>query len=282
MAPLVPPDFPFRLAAQMLALTMLAPVAAWGHGDLHEAIAALDREIAANPGDAALHLRRGEMHRKHADWLKAAADYDRAAALDPALAVVDLARGALGVESRRPEAARAALDRFVGNRPNDPAGYAARARLSRQQKEPAEAAQDFARAMACSPQPAPELFLEHAEALREAGRPAEAVAILDAGMTRLGPLVTLAAQALDLEIAQGRTDAALRRVDAIIAGVPRKEGWLSRRGALLESAGRTAEARAAYEKALAAIATVPEFRRTTESTRTLQTKIEAALRRLQP
>ena len=134
----------------------------------------------ARPGEAALYLRRGELYRKHADWLKAAADYDRAAALDPSLAAVDLARGALGIEARRFEAARVALDRFIASRPDDPAGYAGRARLLRRQKEPLAAAQDFARAVALSRPPAPALFLEAAEAAR-GGRPGEAVAVLDDG-----------------------------------------------------------------------------------------------------
>ena len=127
----------------------------------------------------------------------------------------------------------------------------------------------------------PELYLESAEVLREAGREGEAVAVLDEGMARLGRLGTLAAMALDLEIALGRTEAALRRVDALIAAAPRKEGALYRRGAILEKAGRVAEARAAYELALAAIAAVPEYRRGTEATRTLQIQIEAALRGVQ-
>lgn len=282
MEPLAPRDFPFRVAARILALALLAPAFALGHSDLHEAITALDREIAAQPASAALHLRRGELHRKHADWLKAAADYDRAAALDPALKVVDLARGALGVEARRPEAAKTALDRFVKNCPDDAAGYAARARLLRQQKEPAAAAEDFARAVACAQQPAPDLFLDYAELLREAGKPADAVAVLEAGIAKLGPLVTLAALALDLEIAQGRTDTALRRVDALVAAAPRKEAWLLRRSGILEKAGRMAEARAACEQARAALAVVPEVRRSTAAARALQDEIEAALRRLQP
>ena len=285
MAFVVPRDSSFhfppqRFLALACALALLAPVAGWGHGELHEAIAVLDSEIVARPGEAALYLRRGELYRKHADWLKAAADYDRAAALDPSLAVVDLARGALGIEARRFEVARAALDRFIASRPDDPAGYAGRARLLRRQKEPLAAAQDFARAVALSRPPAPELFLEAAEALREAGRPGEAVAVLDDGIARLGPLVTLAAMALDLEAALGRTDAELRRVDALIATAPRKEGWLYRRGTILEESGKLADARAAYEQALVAIAAVPEYRRATEATRTLQEKIEAALGRV--
>lgn len=285
-----PRDNPLRLLrpaclgalAALLLLLLLAPSGAWAHGDLHEAIAALDGEILAHPAEAALYLRRGELHRKHGDWLKAAADYDRAAALDPADATVDLARGALRMDARRPEAARAAFDRYIRARPADPAGYAARARLARGQKDAEGAARDFAVAAGLSPEPEPELFLESAEALREAGRLTDAVAVLEAGIARRGPLVALAAMALDLEVALGRTGAALRRVDALIAAASRKEGWLYRRGAILESAARRAEARAAYELARAAIAAVPEHRRATEATHALQEQIEAALRRLQP
>lgn len=248
---------------------------------MEEAIAALDREIAARRDDATLHLQRGELHRKHGDWAEATADYDRAAALDPSLAVVDLARGALELGFGRIEEARTAIERFIRKKPDDPAGYAARARLLRGQRDAAAAA-DFARAVALAGEPSPELYLAWAGALRETGRAGEAVAVLDQGTKRLGLLVTLVSMALDLEIETGCTDAALRRVNAVMAVAPRKEGWLSRRGAILEKAGRAAEARADYELALAAIAALPEYRRETEATRALRIEIEAALRRLRP
>ena len=271
-----------RLLALVCVVLLCSSTTGWGHGDLHEAISALDHEIALRPDAATLYLRRGELHRKDGDWLKAAADYDRAAALDPSLSAVDLARGALELDMGRPEAARMVLDRYIRNKPDDSAGYVARARLLRRQKEAVAAAADFARARALSREPSPELYLESAEALREAGRLDEAVAVLDQGTGRLGPLGSLAMMALDLEIALGRTDAALRRVNSLIAAAPRKEGSLYRRGAILEKVGRIAEARAAYELALAAIAAVPEYRRGTEATRALQTEIEGALRGLQP
>src|SRR2546426_2682773 len=65
----------------------------FAHGDLHEQIAITTKLIQREPHNAALYLKRGELHRAHGEWDAAMADYERAAELDPKLEVVDLARG---------------------------------------------------------------------------------------------------------------------------------------------------------------------------------------------
>jgi predicted RNA polymerase sigma factor len=72
---------------------------------------------------------------------------------------------------------------------------------------------------------------------------------------------SLALAALDLEVALGRHQAALARLDRLLAEGPRNEAWLARRGELLERAGRRDEARGAYARALELIATRPAERR---------------------
>ena len=108
--------------------------------------------------------------------------------------------------------------------------------------------------------------------------PADAIRILDAGMARIGPAHTLQTRALELEEAAGRIDDALRRLQRIADLSERKEMWLKRRGDLLARAGRTAEARAAYAAALAAIAALPDWLRESPDT----TRLVAELARPVP
>ena len=77
-----------------------------------------------------------------------------------------------------------------------------------------------------------------------------ALRALDAGMTRVGRVVTLVMPAVDIEIELGRYEAALARLDELAKTAPPNPIWTARRGEVLEKAGRPAEARAEYAKAL--------------------------------
>lgn len=95
---------------------------------MHEALDALGKAIAAAPENAALHLSRGDLHRRHGDWAVAEKDFAQAEKLDPALFGVDLARGQMLADAGRDAGAKAALDRFIARHPGSAPGYLARAR----------------------------------------------------------------------------------------------------------------------------------------------------------
>ena len=150
----------------------------------------------------------------------------------------------------------------------------------------AEAAGDITRALAYCDEahrpPEPDYYLERARELAAAGNEHldEAVRGLDEGVRLLGPIVSLQLPAIDLDLELGLYDAALARLDTIAAQSPRKEGWLARRAAILEKAGRPAEARAACTEALAAIAGLPPARRSVAAIRELEQSLNATLGRL--
>ena len=115
--------------------------------------------------------------------------------------------------------------------------------------------------------------------LVDAGEPhwERALQGLEAGIKRLGPLVTLQLLAIDIEVKLHRIDAAVARVDRVAAESARKETWLVRRGEILLQAGRKAEAQAAYSRALAALDTLPPARRKVPAMIDLEKKIQTAL-----
>ncbi len=262
-----------------ISVTLLtAPAVA--HDGIHEQITEVTRRIERDPKNAALYLKRGELHRLHRDWDRASTDYDRAAQLNPQLAVVDLARGRMLYEAGRPQLAKPLLDRFLARQPKHAEAMVTRARISLKLGQQAEATKDFTAAIALAPQPQPEMYLERAGALTSAGEEFrnEALRGLDEGIEKLGPLVTLQLAAIDLELAQRRYDAALARLDKVAAQSPRKEQWLARRGEILEQAGRKAEARVAFTAALAAIETLPPHRRRVKTTTELETRLRVLVR----
>jgi len=138
-----------------------------------------------------------------------------------------------------------------------------RARALTRLQRPTEAADEWSRVTPLLRRPTPDHYVERARAIVEAGeaRLGEAVALLDEGILRLGPAATLDLLAIELDLRRGRPEAALARVDRQATAAPRHEGWLMRRGEILEQAGRPAEARAAYAAALGAVDALPEARR---------------------
>jgi tetratricopeptide (TPR) repeat protein len=253
------------VAVVLVGALCVAVPSANAHGDFHEQIVLLDGEIAQTPAKAELWLRRGELHHLHGDFDLARADYDKAASLDPALATVHLARGQLFLQTGAFNQAKDALDHFLAKYPNHAAGLIARPHETSARRY-GRALGDYDHAIAAAHEPEPDYYLERAEICASQGSEQidEAIRGLDEGLARLGHPVSLVLVAIELEVAARRYDAALQRIDAMCSRTPRKELWLARRGEVLEKAGRAAEARAAYQAALAAIDELPEQRRRTK------------------
>ena len=262
-----------------LVFAAIFPLRVAAHGDLHEQIRAVTEQIAKDPKNSELFLKRGELHRAHQEWDDAQADYDHALALNPGLTVIDFTRGRMFLEANWPHSAKICLDRFLRKHTNHVEGFTARARALVKLERPLDAARDFTTAIRFAPTGRPELYIERSQALASAGDKhyEEALRGLDEGVARLGPLVTIQLHAIDLELKRKQFDAALGRLDKIETQSPRKETWLARRGEILQQAGRRDEARAAYEQALKALDSLPPARRNVPAMTELERRIKAAI-----
>jgi tetratricopeptide (TPR) repeat protein len=165
----------------LLAVLGVTAIAAWmpvgAHADIDEQIASITMRLTGSPRDAALLLKRGELHRVHADWRLAAADFDRAEALDPALALVDLARGHLLLDEGRPAEAIVRIERFVQAHPHDARASALLAETLTILEKPRESARAWDRALteASTDEPLrPDWAFARERALRQAGLTASA------------------------------------------------------------------------------------------------------------
>ncbi len=259
----------------------------WSHPGIDDQIRDVNARLEQAPDDAGLYLRRGELQRIHRDWAAAEADYRKARKLDPGLARVDLCLGTMKLEAGKPKAARKALDRYLSTNPDDVLGRAARARARARSGDHLGAAADFTRALAGMEgveggRSRPEYYLERARALDAAGAQHidRAIQGLDQGLAKLGHPVTLQLLAIDLELKQGRHDAALARVDQIASRAGRQETWLVRKGEILALASRTGEALAAYTKALESIEALPIIRRSNRAVQRLEERARAAIDKL--
>lgn len=258
-----------------LGLGLIVPASP--HEGLDEQIGRLTAQITREPRDARLYLRRGELHRLHRAWSAASADYAQAARLAPGLAEVRLARARLALDRGRPGAALAEVDAFLAAHPDAPAGLSCRAETLTRLGRTRAAVEEWTALIRVADVPSPEHYLARAEAQSGLGRPEEALAGLEEGMIRLGRVGTLDDAALSVEAETGRYEAALARLERLAASSPRPEGWLARRGEVLEAAGRGAEARQAYVQALIAIASLPEQTRATGAVRRMEAKLRSRL-----
>lgn len=255
------------------------PSQVYSHGDIHERIVELTKQIEQDSTNAALYLSRGELYRYHRQWDEALSDYDRAFGLDPALNVVDLARGRMMLEAGWFERAKPVLDRYLVRKPDNQDALIARARVLRNLKQNLAAAVDYTWALSHSAEPRPEHFLERAQVLVEEGPEyvAEAIDGLDEGLRRLGQIVTLQLYAVELEVKCRNYDGAVQRLTSISKQAARKEKWFYRLGEVLRQAGRYSEAHRYYVEALSQIETLSERARNTKSTLALKARVRKAL-----
>ena len=254
------------------------------HLDLEIQIANVGEAIDREPDNPALYLKRGELHRAHADWPAAEADFLMARKVDPQLKGVDFYLGRLKLDEGKPADAKRFLDRLLATMPEHADALIVRARAEIELGRTEAGTRDFNKALAVlevSGRAQPTYYLERAHAFEEMGRVGQALRGLDEGLERLGQPVTLQMYAIELELQQGHHDQALQRLERIAALSPRKEAWLIRRGEILEQAGRPDDARQAYAGALAAIETLPATRRWNRAVQELEASAEAALNRLE-
>lgn len=263
-------------AAVLLLFVLLGPLRVGAHADMLLQIDEVSKEIAKAPANAELYLRRSQLYREHADYETSYADVEKAFSLDPRLPTIDLIRGRLFLDWGWPLSARACLDRFLAVKPKYVDALVLRARALSRMNQRRSAVADYDLALKLSTESGPDLFVERAQLLMTEEREqwAEAVRGLDDGLQRLGPLVTLQLFAIDAELKLKNYDGALARVDKVAERSPRKETWLARRGEILMQAGRSDEARRAYESALAALQTLPPTRRNVPAMQELSKRIQ--------
>lgn len=155
-------------------------------------IRTLNKLIVADPADARLLVRRGELHRQIGHLEKAFRDLDAARRLAPKLSEVHLVRALAFVDARRPRAALGAVDCFLAKHPKHSYATLTRARLLRTLGRGREAVRAFDRVVQLTSRPEPEHFLEQAMAHAAVGDRPGARASVQRGLDRLGPVVSLA------------------------------------------------------------------------------------------
>jgi len=276
------PRFSPHLSLSLLICCVTQATPLWAHGDLSDQILLATQEIEQHPNDAQSYFKRGELYRFHEDWDLAAADLKRAKNLDPQMHLAELARGKLMYEAGRLNSAQAILDAYIAEHPDIVQARLVRAQVLVDLKDTLAAVEDYSFALERESDPQPEHYLERAKALAHSGEDylGRAIASLDEGIVRLGPLITLQLYAIELELTRKNYKGALTRLDGVTEKAKRKEKWLAQRGDILRQAGELDQARTAYAESLLHIARLPKSRRGTPVMSRLEESVQQEMTEL--
>ena len=236
------------------ALCALALPSAVAEDDIIEAMEAINRQLAAAPKDPSLLVRRSQLYTLKGEYDLAVADLNQAGQIG-GVPTIDHEKAKLFLTAGFNETGLEYANRYVAANPNDYQGYLVRARLLTKLNRLSEAATEYFQVIEKNRDTPLDIFIEGAKAVstEDGAYLPQALKMLDQGISRIGPVITLQSAALEAEIRQGSWDAALARVDRITQQTPRKDTWLAKRGDILVKAGRYDEARKAYQSALEAI-----------------------------
>ncbi len=229
------------------------------HGPEKESVDALTRAIRVDPGNARLYLRRAELLRHCRRFQDALDDVERCLLLDPEAVDAHLTEASTLHDMGEMEQALLAVDRSLGRTSNATSARVLRARILGRMRRHEEAVREYDSVLSALARPSPDLYLERLEAQAERfpRDDEKALAGLEQGMKKLGPIVALELPALDLEIRLQRFDPALARVERLRRIAPRCDQWLVNKGKVLASAGRSDEARRSFLDALALLQSAP-------------------------
>lgn len=259
-------------------IVFLCALAISAHDGLHEQITALTEEIKKDPQNAVLYLKRAELYRLHAEWKNSERDFTAAEKLDAKLTVINLGRGKLWLDTKQFSKAKRALEKFLASEPKSFEGILTTARVCAKLGQRSAAVKYFTEAITLAPADSAEIYLERAETSVSANRIDEALRGLDAGLEKLGNLVTLQTMAIDLEVRRRNFDAALARLDILTAVMERKESFLLRRGEILFQAKRNCESRKSLLQAQEIYNSLTTFRKNIRAVKEQTTRLEKLLK----
>ncbi|MDX1459680.1 MAG: tetratricopeptide repeat protein [Xanthomonadales bacterium] len=195
----------------------------------------LSDELEAQPRNADLLLRRGDLHRRHLDHESASRDFARAARFQPDHPLLDLYRGRLALEMNDSRRAVRLLDRYASRNPEHALGWRLLGEALTARGEHAKAADRYRLAIEATDTPSPDLYRMQVLNLLASGaedaRPL-AFSVIESGLDRFGVEVTLLGLGLDVALARGDLASARGLADSVPEALWSLPVWADRQALL--------------------------------------------------
>jgi tetratricopeptide (TPR) repeat protein len=236
----------------------VASVVAWiatapeliAHGTHRDLMTQIDADLKAQPENAALWYRRAMLDFEHEDWDRAFIDLDKTEKLAPKKFPILWIKGQILAAQGNYTEAKSTLDDFLKNQPDHSGGLASRARIHFKLGNAEAAIRDFRTALTNIPDAGPDFIQEVSQSLAAYHLTDESIFVIESALKRLGPIPSLQLKLIDIEVAAGRYDQALNRLDTYQVSAPRPEPWMVKRASIFAQADRLAESRAAWQAIL--------------------------------
>ena len=243
----------------ILAMAWMGGPPSRAHENYQELLVSLNARVAAGPQDAGARRERALLFLDHAQPEAAAADLEAACQLEPDHPATIFLRARLDRKSGQLAGALAGLDAYLQKKPEDPAARRERIALLRELGNPrgALAEADLLLSLPHGQEPDDVLLRIELAATPPSGNPAAALTWLEQWMASHPGLMVLEMEALRLELACGRQEPALQRLDRLIRGAQRPEFLLLRKARQLQEWHRLPEARHEAQRCLDAIGALP-------------------------
>lgn len=239
----------YFLALVLYPLVLTETVRA--HSDVDPEIAEITQELASQPDNVALLLRRGQLYRFNAKFNESLRDLEQAWLLDRDNRQVALERCRTLVALGRDHGAEVALDQYLQGESgvSRVAALVERAPLYARTGRPDLALADYSAALHLYP--TVELYLARGHLQEGLGRLDAAAAGYLEGLSQLQQASILRRELIRVKTVQGHYSEALPLIDDELAAASVKTEWYLRRAAMLASLGQTAAADQARTNALA-------------------------------
>jgi tetratricopeptide (TPR) repeat protein len=268
-----------RTLLLVIGLVLGAPAVALAHGAVHQRIDEITARLRASPDDARLLDQRGALHAVDESWPAAATDFEAAHHLDPSLPGIEHRFANALLHAGDAERALVMSSTFLQKNPTHIDGHVVRARAHLALGARDAAVADLSRAIDLGDPPVPRYYLDRAKILTAAGPAGQEAALagLNDGIERLGPIVALIEAAVDIESARGGDHQVLALIARLEGDLRRAPQWRATRAAALQRMGRLEEAETEYRDALAFMAELPESRRGSVAMRSVESQLRADL-----
>ncbi|GAA5129169.1 tetratricopeptide repeat protein [Luteolibacter yonseiensis] len=241
----------FPLPALGLAC-LIVPLSA--HPDPGHTLAEIDSHLAESPDDPELLRRKAELFLQTGHVRQAIPVAVKALSISPDDPATLLLQARVSVARKNPENAITRLEEINRRFPRFADAWALMARLRHEAGNTDGAITAKLRQLETDDQPAPVDFLNAAAWLVQragSGDADMAVSLLDRGIGLFGNVIELQRSAIRLECSLGRHDAALRRVDTLVARYRPSVEFSLLRADIHEAAGRYRDAASACDSAIA-------------------------------
>lgn len=216
--------------ALMLFVVVIFADDCLAHPDLLAQIAILDQRLAADPGNAELLLKRGDLYRRHEDYTSAERDFTAASKANPDEPLLDFYRGRLLFETGDDSSAGVLVDRYLAAHPEHAKAWILMGRIQAMLGEYTRAADSFGQAIEHSQAPSPDIYRLKTWSHAAAGKASwpDALGTVDEGLDRFSTEISLLGAGTDIALAAGDTGRAEQYLSVVPDGLYRLDQWKDR------------------------------------------------------